>query len=483
MTSSSPSLAAAVPFAGSRWGHALIGGTAVLVLAFLLYALFSPGSFNYVEGDVATWILLWRHGHAADLYRAPAQLPMYSSNYPPLYLWLVASLSPSDEAIVVTGRLVSLCGLLLAIATLSHMSIRALKHRSAGVLVAMWMLATVRISLHGVMCYPDALALGLGCIGVTIVALRTPGWPILAALLMVASVLTKHSLIVFPIAIAIWSLWREPKKGSLFCALSAGLLLLALRHWQLFDALLSRTMAPWHWNTFARHSLYYVAASLPLLGVGVLVLRRLRSLPTSTQRAIEPWAFVFGIGLGWLLALGRTGASYNYMLELMTSGVLLLTVSIYSNFGWRLQIFATVVTAIEALSWTYALSLRVLPSSAADVKAAQAELKALSADALILAEPTWYSLVANRLPMMIPFLGTQMAGRGLWNPQVVADQLHRQAVPRVLLYLSLDNPELNERFPSEICKELRDHYTLLYKLQQLHVYGPKDVAVQVHTNK
>jgi hypothetical protein len=258
---------------------------------------------------------------------------------------------------------------------------------------------------------------------------------------------------------------------------------MALRHWQLLDALLSRSVAPWHWNTFAKHSLFHVATSLPLLGVGVLVLRRFRSLPIQIQRAIEPWAFVFAIGLGWLVALGRTGASFNYMLELMTAGILLLTVSIYYNLGRRLQILAIVVTAIDSLAWVGALALRVLPNSTAEVKAAQAALKALPADALILAEPTWYSIVANRLPMMIPFLGTQMAGRGLWNPQMVVDQLHRQAVPRVLLFLSLDSPELSERFPAEICKELRDHYILLHKIHQLHVYGPKDVAMPVHANK
>src|SRR5687767_11520265 len=74
--------------------------------------LWSPTPFHYADGDTATWIWLLRHGQ--DIYQAPAGLPVWQSNYPPLYLRLVAALTPRDDLILWTGGWVAMIAFLVA---------------------------------------------------------------------------------------------------------------------------------------------------------------------------------------------------------------------------------------------------------------------------------------------------------------------------------------------------------------------------------
>src|SRR5437879_2862004 len=91
----------------------------LILLCFLLSLVFWASVFGdpapfYADSDTATWIWLLRHG--TDIYARPSGLPMWSTNYPPLFLRLVAALAPSDQSILRTGGLVALCGFLLAMA-------------------------------------------------------------------------------------------------------------------------------------------------------------------------------------------------------------------------------------------------------------------------------------------------------------------------------------------------------------------------------
>src|SRR3954471_15931009 len=96
------------------WARALVAVAAAATLALFVAGVLCPAAWEYSEGDAATWIWLLRHGR--DIYAAPSGLPMWSSNYPPLYLHLIARLAPSDGSILLVGRLVSLAGYLLATA-------------------------------------------------------------------------------------------------------------------------------------------------------------------------------------------------------------------------------------------------------------------------------------------------------------------------------------------------------------------------------
>jgi hypothetical protein len=459
----------------ARLALILVASTAATMALFWGAALFHPAAYDYAEGDTATWVWLLRHGQA--VYGPLVGLPMRYSNYPPLHLHLIAALAPSDGAILITGRLLSMLGLVVACATVGWAVHAATLSRRAAVGAAVLFAITLRVGYYAATCRADTLALGVGALGVVLGARRVRGWPLWAALLFSVAALLKHSLICFPLGLTIWALRREPRKAILMGGLTALIVGVAVWRFGLLGPLLVWSRAPWDLHTWWLYMWLAVGPSIAALVISTgVVWRWPPQLSPRARLMLEPWVAVFLVGVVWTFALGRKGASTNYVLELNAAMTIITVVAVEEGLVRRLFHLHLFCVWVETTIWVGFLLFQVLPNARAENAIADRALEGVSGP--VFAEQSWQTTSKGRPPLVIPFLSTQLALSGHWNATPFVDSLERGEVQRLLLNFPLEagvesDPLHQDRFlPAELAA-MRAHYRLIAHGGDLYVYAPR----------
>jgi hypothetical protein len=448
----------------------LIGGACLAMLAFWVVAIGCAAAFDYGEGDTATWIWLLRHGQ--PIYGRLAALPMVLTNYPPFHMQATAWLAPSDALILPTGRTLAMLGVLLTASMVGLSARAATGSRKAGIWAALLFIATQRVGYYGGVCRGDAVALGLGATAVTLASLRVRFWWLFAAALFAVGALTKHSIIVFPVALGLWGLRRAPRQAIALGVLTfvlAGLLLWKL---QLVDPLFVWSRAPWSLRTFLLFLLVAVAPSSLGIALVALALRRWKLLPGRAQEVLEPWVAVFGVGLLWIVSLGRTGAGTNYVLELCASIAVISVVVVESGAFRRLFLAHVAVTAAETIIYVACLLAFVLPRARVELAAAHRTLSGVRGP--VFAEQSWLTTSDGMPPLVIPFLSTQLAASRRWDPAPLVELLDRGGVERLYLDFPLENGVAHpDRYLHAELAAMRAHYVRVEQAGDLYIYRPR----------
>ncbi len=458
--------------------RALIIASAVIMLLFWAIALPCVASFEYAEGDTATWIYLLRHG--ATLYATPAGLPMLSSNYPPLHLHILAWLSPSDGAILQTGRVVSLLAMLGCMAAIFVNLQRTCGSRVPALLGAVLFAATFRVGTAAAVCRADLPALCLGLWAATLAGLRFRGWPILSAVLFALSVFMKHSLVVIPVGVSLWALVFDRRSALCFVPLLGALVLAGLWKLELFGPLVTWSRAPWRPIILGTGLLYYFAPSLAGAVLAVWTVRRSQSLPVDIQPLVKLWSVIFLIGLFWLLALGRTGATANHLLEMLSAMVILIITAsqrgLFSALQERLLALHVFATFCETLIGVAVLCGWLIPAAKSEQTAAQQAIVGI--DGPLLVEEPWMTTSVGRPPMVIPFLSKQLGAAGLWDERPLVDAVSSGRIARVLVKFPIEEPLSGswheDHFSPTVIASLRERYVRVQQVGDLYVYKPRE---------
>ncbi|NNJ10778.1 hypothetical protein EKD04_010600 [Chloroflexales bacterium ZM16-3] len=209
-------------------------GLAILVAAYLLsfadharQLLGFTHPLDYGEGPLLAQVDQLRTGTPIwRLYADPSAPPYLIVNYPPLYLLLCAGLAALTGSALLAGRLISLLSALAATAAIAAL---AGNHNQCGKKIfgeGQALPEPLPSNTRGYRLFPllfltipivrewaalmrvDMLGVALGLWG--LVALGRPGGrrrPLLAGLLMLASLFTKPSLLAAPAAAGLWLLW------------------------------------------------------------------------------------------------------------------------------------------------------------------------------------------------------------------------------------------------------------------------------------
>ncbi len=343
-------------------------GLAVLVAAYLLYfadharlLLGFAHPLDYGEGPLLAQVEQLRAGTPIwRLYADPSAPPYLVVNYPPLYLLLCAGLAGLTGSALLAGRLISLLAALAAVAAIAALArptgggaggaapppktffldveqqSRSTSRKSWGRAAALSLLfltvpivrewaALMRVDMLGV-----ALALwGLAALG-------RPGerrQPLLAGLLLLASLFTKPSLLAAPAAAVGWLLWerlRAPRGqrarplGTLLALITplvlGGGLLLGLLQWasggwfalHVVAANANRWDAGLAWGFWAGQA--RLRWPLAAAAAAALIVALARWQPR--RAPLAPAAIYILAGTLTAAGVGKVGAYSNYFLEL-----------------------------------------------------------------------------------------------------------------------------------------------------------------------
>ena len=441
-------------------------------LVALVRTLVSPAPFDYGESDTATWVWLLRHGQ--PIYGQLSTPSLRLSHYPPLQLWLVAKLAPSDGAILFVARALSLCGLVTTALAARLCVVRATGSTRAGWNAALLVATTAQLVYFGASGRADLFALGLAALAMTTVALRVRGWPFAAALLFALALLCKHNLVVLPLSVLAWSLWRQPRHAIAFGLTLAGIVAACVWRLQLFVPLVEWTHTGWRLSCFLSLMLSDVLPGALALVVVARLVRNWRLVPERATAVLEPWLVACAIGGVWLLALARVGSSSNYLLEWLLAVAVTSTMAAQLGVGVRWQRLHVVAMSLLTLVKLVPLALVVMPRVESELALAHAALATTSGP--VLAERTWLATAAGQPPVVIPFLSHQLAQRHLWDEAPLIDLAQRKQLTRVLLDFSLAEAvpaqRHDDRFAPALLTALRHNYVQTATVGELHVYAP-----------
>lgn len=285
----------------------------------------------------------------------------------------------------------------------------------------------------------------------------------------------KHSLIVFPVGVIIWTLRTNFCKGislSLTIILCIGY---PIFRGNLLNPLFLWSSAEWTPVNFLLKILQWVFPWIFGIYLTANLAQKRKEFDQETRAQLGPWIVSFFTALAWVFSLGRTGSSSNYTLELIT--ILAVGVAVaYDKLGLR-ALFRVHVAVLFIFSTFLAVSYvaSALPQMRRELNFVHTTL-AKGPEGDILSEFTWHTTALGRPPVIIPFLSHQLAQKQIWSPNPLLHQLEMKAIRWIILGFPLSSqPRFGhaDRWLPSILDTARSNYKLAAQQDDIYIYEPK----------
>src|SRR5687768_14877192 len=407
----------------------------ILCLAYQFLAVSYPYSLDYGEAPLVDQAMRLASGQ--NIYRADISTPPYTiSNYPPLYVALVAAsvklFGPSQSFFV--GRMISVLCMWASSILLMLIVYAPTRDRFAALSAGLIFPAFPFVLYWSPLLRIDMLALALSLAGLCLLAdsfkegqPASPRRLVGVALLLVAAIYTRQSYgLAAPFAAFVWLLARDWRQALRFAALVSGfgavlfLILNGLTRGGFFFNIVTANV-----NEFSVDLLEYnwerlrdtTFILLCVGGASLFLIRRWNPLWTLAA------PYLIGASLS-AATIGKIGSNVNYLLELcaalsLAAGVALAWsrayLSVYSLRAALLILLALAVgKMIHITLEDYTLDLRERRLAISELS----QLEALVAETpgRILADEYMGMLTLQGRPLFIqPFEVTQLAWAGKWD--------------------------------------------------------------------
>lgn len=297
-----------------------------------------------------------------------------------------------------------------------------------------------------------------------------------AALVTVASMYVKHSLIVFPVAITVWLLltndWRAVARyagtvGVLGLAILAGLVI-ATNGQAWLHLVVYNQQHPWLWDVLEGQLIWFLYTHAIIAGAfAYFAIRgRVKSLPA---------VFAIVALLSALITVGKVGSWVGYFLPTIAAGAWLIgsgieQVDLNRQHGARVVIVLLLVTQLGLYAdWAGGMN----PKYQADNQArAIAEIETIGGP--ILAEDgtlyveTGVEQVHEPLMMRFVYEYDSYAGDNL------ADEIRRQRFRRIIIGQSIESwqPGDTTRWHDDELEAMKENYVRVWAAGDYYVYAP-----------
>ena len=387
-------------------------------------------------------------------YTSNAEFPYYSSNYPPLWSYLVSIPMAWIGPGLVAARLVStLAGLLTAV-VLGFAGFRTSGRPVAGALAAGFFLASPYVFHTTPLARVNSLALLAAVVGLAALERPTPRRVLFGSLALAAALFTKPTTVDAVAAGVIFLLLAAPRLGALAISTVAGLgligvgLLLLVTHGAFWLNVVAGNT-----NPFDAFQLASYLANFTLVHCVLLAMAAAECVRTLLRRAWSPWP-LYGISAGLAtLGVGKWGAGESYFLGAIAAICLLSSVWVTrfldSRPPARLRWGIGGAMIIQALLLAHASVSNVLPwfpdrgpqsaflGRAPTLEDQQAALgiaqRVQQAPGLVLSEDPSFAVAAGK-----PLVGNATHLRnlyqaGLWDPTPMVRDLHQRRYAIVIL--------------------------------------------------
>ena len=384
-----------------------------------------------------------------QLYKSDySSLPYVITNYPPVYVLLLAGVSKMTSAnLLLSGRIISVIASISS-ATLIAILVRSITKNNISAFIASGLfLGHPFVLTWSPLARVDLLALFFCLLALCLVYYRwfSWHWMIPAILFFLASIYTRQSyMLAGPLAAFTWLWGRDRRRAILF----ASILFVAVlglfigiefsTHGGFSQNIIRANINQYDFEILRRMFQHFVliwpVIVLGCLGfAGLLLADHFRSHATTPDSTIFPGLLVFCLGaLLSALTVGKVGSGVNYFLELIAACAILSAVAINALMmqSFRLKpiiLFAVTGQLVWLLAGAYAQytasseahwdRLEWYQQLAGRVQVAAGHGPILSDDYLGMV------VQAGQAVIYQPFEYGQLHQAGLWNPEPLAEQI------------------------------------------------------------
>ncbi len=496
---------------GEMWGLYFEEGARIIaaialglgLLLFLINAVMAvPFRYPLDYGEAPLVDQAMRLAAGQNIYRRDLSVPPYTvSNYPPLYVALLALPLKLFGPSFFFGRLLSTVSVLGAAFFLGRLLYVTTRDRWAA-----WVAGLTLLSAHYVVKWSplhrvDALALGLSTAALYVVARHgeTRRGVVATALLLVAAVYTRQSYgLAAPLAAFVWLWIRRGWRAAFGLAGLVGViglgllgLLSLLTGGGFIFNIITANANPFRWATVARYArevrrVAPILLALNGLMVFVGVLRRQAVKVSGHASSLTLWPLWLPYLVGATLAamtVGKVGSNVNYLLELsaaLSLGAGMAVAWTREAAGGTVRFFARgvalLLVAVQAAMSAHA-TLRVV-TLVRDRHQARVKLIGLEAivartEGPVLADEYMGMLTLSGRPLYIqPFEVTQLANAGLWDQGPLLAEIRRGTFPLILIHHFRSWPVYKSRWTAEMLQAIWTSYTPTDFLANTVVYRP-----------
>ncbi len=440
--------------AGDSWQEglvlAVVGALAVAgavrFIALEVDQVSFPYAVNYGEGVVLDQAV--RIARGPGLYGPIDTVPYAVDNYTPLYPYLASLVLPVSRASFFGGRAISFCACIATAVLLYILAFTRRRERAAqaslvgaGVVAAGLFLVSGEALDWGALYRVDCLGVALSVAGFALAAGKLRAGPLLAAPLFVASLAVRQSLLAAPVAGYVAALLRERHRAlrgiAMFVALAvAGVIVgQAATGGGFLTHTVGYNVLPFDvasiWTKYLRPILTYKAPLLVAAAYAWILLRRDR----------DSLAFLIFAPLALLLALsvGRRGSDANYLLIPLAALAALVARGVVNA---PRRIHRVGLVGLAGVQLIVCLAFQWPRVGSAEREAiAKRDITILEAlepieDPILFEEPS-LALLSGRPVSYEPFMCTQLAAVGVWDPAplVAAIQSRRYGAIQRTLWL------------------------------------------------
>lgn len=457
-----------------------------LVAALIVFETFSlrvasPTPLNYIEGfslfDARTL------ANGGTIYKDPSLAPWTLHVYTPLYTAALGGLSALGAPELGAGRLLSY-GAVLATALLIGLSGRRRSEWVAWVVAALY-LSQPLLGTWGAIVRPDTLAVLFSALGVVCIDRdpRARGL-LLGSTFFLLALLTKQSVGLGLVAAIVYLAWTAPRRALILTALCAGgaliwvvVLEMLSGGWFTFHTFYAN-LAAFSWAKagvleaeFFRHHWPAIFAAAVVLGR--LVVRRRPSI----------YGLWFTLAAGSTIAVGRIGADSNYFLETLAAAAFLVAhewplqnpAHRDGPLRWSTVALSVLVVMVAIGNWQiHRYQNAWIPAANARFERAFGALPPV--DGPVISDDAGLLLALDQPLVFRPFVMTQLAYNGDWNPKPVVDLLRSGHFSLVVFTAVPGGAPGASRYTPEMREALAKNYRRISRYrthENFEVYAPR----------
>ena len=260
------------------------------------------------------------------VYTDPNDIPFVISNYPPLFPALSSLLIPVLGVSLSATRIVATLSTLLCASLIGVLVYQGSRARLPGAVCGATFLGSIFVYQWGTWGRVDTTAILFSLLAILVLQ-RWEDWRgiTLATLCCLLSLYTKQTQWAAPVAIFVWLLWRRQGRrawGFIFLLGGVGGLVFlavnALTSGEFFRHLVVYNVLPYSARAVLGYWRAFALTHAPMVGLGLVY----AGLTLARRRPSLPVVY-FAISSLLTVAVGRSGASSNYFLELIAVSLFL----------------------------------------------------------------------------------------------------------------------------------------------------------------
>uniref|UniRef100_A0A7C4THN1 Glycosyltransferase RgtA/B/C/D-like domain-containing protein n=1 Tax=candidate division WOR-3 bacterium TaxID=2052148 RepID=A0A7C4THN1_UNCW3 len=432
-----------------------------------------PYEVSYTEGFILNQAYLISKGES--IYKRIDEYPYLVANYPPLYPLLCAIFVKLFGISFIPGRLITFLSSIFVVGII-YKILKKETAKDIAIISALFFISSSYIFKSTPLFRIDMLGLFFSLLGLYIfIQTNRIFLPILCFL---AALYTKPTFVSAPLALAIFLLLTEKKKGFIF------IFLMSLSYATIFLLINHLTSGGFYKHTFLYNLNIFIFKQaikqyiLTLQNHTILILFSLFYLfYTFTEKKISILTIYFIISCIIAVSVGKIGSNLSYFYEMIALSCILTGLSLekFKN-GVNEKIYNYLSNAAILLQLIIFLHMPYLTEPSA-TRLSLKNSRRLSeivahTDGSILSEDGSL-LIKNSKPILFQFFEfTQLANQKIWNQTEFVRDIKNRQFALIILSFDVNCFVDEERLTPEMAEAIRGNYYVVDKIGDYYLYKP-----------